>query len=160
MIVVSNSGPLIALSKLGLLSLLQKIFGKIILPEEVWKEVVEKGKGKAGSDIIAKAEWIEVRKIEELSIEVLCKEIERGEAEAIVLAKRINADLLLIDEKIPREIAKSIGLNVVGVLGLIYEAISRGIVKRDFVKITEDMRRHGIWISDEVSEEVKRKFGC
>jgi len=160
MIVVSNSGPLIALSKLGLLSLLQKIFGKIILPEEVWKEVVEKGKGKAGSDIIAKAEWIEVRKIEELSIEVLCKEIERGEAEAIVLAKRINADLLLIDEKIPREIAKSIGLNVVGVLGLIYEAISRGIVKRDFVKITEDMRRHGIWISDEVIEEVKRKFGC
>lgn len=68
MIVVSNSGPLIALSKLGFLHILQKLFGKVILPEEVWKEVVEKGKGKPGSDIIAKTKWIEVRKIEELSI--------------------------------------------------------------------------------------------
>jgi len=160
MIVVSNSGPLIALSKLGLLSIVQKIFGAVILPEEVWKEVVERGKGKPGSDIIAKVEWIKVKKVEDLSVEVLCKEIERGEAEAIVLAKRINADLLLIDEKIPREIAKSIGLNVVGTLALIYEAISRGIVKQDFVEIVETMRKRGIWISDEIIEEVKRKFGC
>ncbi len=158
MIVVSNAGPLIALSKLGLLSVLQDLFGEIIVPEEVWNEVVERGKGKPGSDLIKKAKWIHIKKIEELSVELLSKEIEKGEAEAIVLAKRNNADLLLMDEKIPREIAKSIGLNVIGTLALLYEAISRGIVRRNFVEIVESMRKHGIWISDEIIEEIKRKF--
>jgi len=158
MIVVSNAGPLIALSKLGLLSVLQDLFGEIIVPEEVWNGVVERGKGKPGSDLIKKAKWIHIKKIEELSVELLSKEIEKGEAEAIVLAKRNNADLLLMDEKIPREIAKSIGLNVIGTLALLYEAISRGIVRRNFVEIVESMRKHGIWISDEIIEEIKRKF--
>ncbi len=48
-------------------------------------------------------------------------EIERGEAEAIILAKKINADMLILDEKIPREIAGAIGLKVVGSLALIHE---------------------------------------
>lgn len=156
MIVVSDSGPLIVLAKLGMISLLQEMFGKVILPEEVWKEVVERGQGKPGSDMIAKAKWIEVRKVEELSVDVLCREIEKGEAEAIVLAKRINADLLLIDEKIPRQIAKSIGLDVVGSLGLIQMAISKGMLKEDFDKIIQKMRRHGVWISDEIIEQAKK----
>ena len=46
MIVVSDSGPLIALSRLGMLPILQELFGEIVIPEEVRKEVVEKGKGK------------------------------------------------------------------------------------------------------------------
>jgi len=62
MIVVSNAGPLIALSKLGLLSVLQDLFGEIIVPEEVWNEVVERGKGKPGSDLIKKAKWIHIKK--------------------------------------------------------------------------------------------------
>ena len=52
MIVVSDSGPLIALSRLGMLHVLQELFGEIVIPEEVRREVVEKGKGKPGSDII------------------------------------------------------------------------------------------------------------
>ena len=155
MIVVSDSGPLIVLSKLELVFILQKMFGKVVLPQEVWKEVVERGRGKPGSDTVAKAKWIEVRKIEELSVDVLCREIEKGEAEAIVLAKRINAGLLLIDEKIPRQIAKSIGLNVVGSLGLIQMATSKGMLKEDFNKIIEKMRGHGVWISDEIIEQAK-----
>ena len=41
MIVVSDSGPLIALSRLGMLPILQELFGEIVIPEEVRKEVVE-----------------------------------------------------------------------------------------------------------------------
>lgn len=45
MIVVSDSGPLIALSKIKHLDILEKFFGEIIIPEAVWIEVVEKGEG-------------------------------------------------------------------------------------------------------------------
>ena len=43
MIVVSNAGPLIALSKLGRLGLLLKLYDEIIIPGEVYKEVVVNG---------------------------------------------------------------------------------------------------------------------
>ena len=87
MIVVSDSGPLIALSRLGMLHVLQELFGEIVIPEEVRREVVEKGKGKPGSDIIENAKWVKVEVIEDLSVDILSREIERGEAEAIILAK-------------------------------------------------------------------------
>jgi len=43
MIIVSDSGPLIALSKLNLLFILQEFFDEIVIPKEVWREVVERG---------------------------------------------------------------------------------------------------------------------
>lgn len=158
MIIVSDSGPLIALSKLNLLFILQEFFEEIVIPKEVWREVVERGKGKAGSEVIEKARWIKVQELgEELSIGVLCMEIERGEAEAIILAKRINADMLILDEKIPREIAGAIGLKVVGSLALIHEGIERGLINQTLEEVTKKMRERKIWISDEIIEKVRSR---
>ena len=53
MIVVSDSATN-SIIEIGF-SILQEIFGKIIIPEEVWKEVVERGKNKPGSDLVAKS---------------------------------------------------------------------------------------------------------
>ncbi|MFA4640529.1 hypothetical protein [Pyrococcus kukulkanii] len=36
MIVVSNSGPLIALAKIGKLKVLKELFGEIIIPKAIW----------------------------------------------------------------------------------------------------------------------------
>lgn len=158
MIIVSDSGPLITLSKLNLLFILQELFGEIVIPVEVWKEVVERGEGKAGSEAIEKAKWIKVQEVEDdLSVEILCMDIERGEAEAIILAKRINVDMLILDEKIPREIAMAIGLRVAGSLALIHEGIVRGMVNQTLAEITKKMRERRIWISDEVIEEITKR---
>ncbi|MCG2727251.1 MAG: hypothetical protein L6244_01185 [Candidatus Methanoperedenaceae archaeon] len=74
----------------------------------------------------------------------------RGEAEAIILAKELNADVLIIDDTIPRNIAKSMGLEIAGTLALINEALGRKIIEGQFLKIIEDMRRKHVWISDEL----------
>ncbi len=120
--VVCNSGPLIALSKVGRLEVLKKLFGGIIISEAVWKELVEKGKGKLGSKEVEKAEWIKVRKVlNRLSVRLLLKEVDVGEAETIILAKELNADLVLMDDEVPREIAKSLELNVAGTIAVLFE---------------------------------------
>ena len=59
MIVVSDSTILIGLVKIGKLDLLKEIFSKLYIPEEVFKEVVERGKGKPGSKVIKESTWIE-----------------------------------------------------------------------------------------------------
>lgn len=157
MTVVSNSGPLIALAKVRLLFILKEFFGEVIVPAEVWEEVVERGKGKPGREDVRKAGWIRAWEVEDrLSVEVLCRDIGKGEAEAIILAKKMNA-LLIMDEKIPREIAKSLGLEVVGALGLIYKAVEAEIVKQPFEEIVMEMRKQRIWISDEIIDDFKRE---
>ena len=55
MIVVSDSTILIGLVKIGKLDLLKEIFFKVYIPEEVFKEVVERGKEKPGSKVIKEA---------------------------------------------------------------------------------------------------------
>jgi predicted nucleic acid-binding protein len=49
-----------------------------------------------------------------------------GELEAILLAKMISANLVILDEKIARQVAKKCGLKVIGLLGILQEAATRG----------------------------------
>ena len=53
--VVTNSTPLIALSKINRLELLREVYRSIYIPEEVYTEVVVNGVGKPG---VASADWI------------------------------------------------------------------------------------------------------
>jgi len=150
-IVVSDSGPLIALSKINHLHILSEFFGEIIVPQAVWTEVVEKGKDRPGSKEVQEAKWILAKKVKNmLGIEALKHEIGIGESETIILAKELNADIVLIDDRIARGIAKSMGLNVAGTLAIIHEAIERKIIDEDFREIINVMRKNNIWISDEL----------
>lgn len=54
--------------------------------------------------------------------ELLAGQLDRGEAEAIVLAKESKADWLLIDERDGRLQARRMGLQVTGVLGVLIKA--------------------------------------
>lgn len=51
-----------------------------------------------------------------------------GEAEAIVLAQELAADILLIDERKARKTALQLGLPVTGILGVLLEAKKAGLV--------------------------------
>ena len=53
MIVVSDAGPLIYLGSVGQLALLQALFGRVIVPRQVWDEVVGAGTGRPGSAAVA-----------------------------------------------------------------------------------------------------------
>ncbi|WP_244083925.1 hypothetical protein [Desulforhabdus sp. TSK] len=54
--VVSNASPLINLARIGRLSLLPRIFDRLLIPEAVWQEVVEEGQGQPGADEIRQGE--------------------------------------------------------------------------------------------------------
>jgi len=157
--VVSDSGPLIALAKVGKLCVLRELFGKVIIPRAVWMEVVERGKGKPGSEEVSSAEWIEVVEVNDrLGVEILQQEIEIGEAEAIVLAKELNADIILLDEKIPRIIAKSLGLNVAGSLAVLFIARKKGIIDDDLDALLREMKSKGVYFSEDVVRTLKERY--
>ena len=51
--IVSNTSPLIWLSKIGKITLLKKLFDEVIIPKEVYKEAVERGLQEGFSDVLA-----------------------------------------------------------------------------------------------------------
>jgi hypothetical protein len=127
---VSNSSVLIGLSFIGKLSLLKKRFpAGIIIPQAVWKEVVEEGKGKSGSLEISSASWISVGKAKDKGlVDLLKAELDAGEAEAIVLAHEIKADVILLDERDARRAALKLGIKVLGTIGILTWAKKIGLL--------------------------------
>jgi len=137
---VSNTSPLIWLSKIGKLSLLKDIFGQIQIPDEVYKEAVEKGLEERFMDALVIREgidqgWIKVTQLDNDEI-TLCQKIMKhafemhmGEAQAIVLARRIGKEaLLLMDESSGRAFAEAWGLKVKGVLYVIMKALRSELI--------------------------------
>lgn len=154
MIVVSDAGPIIALSKIGEIDLLGEFFGRVLVPEAVHEEVALKGEGKPGSEEIYR-DLFERRQVQNgVAVEVLEGELGSGEAEAIVLGRELEADLLVIDDKAGRTKARSIGLDVVGTLALLHRAVERGLIEQDIQSVARALRSKGVWFSDELVESL------
>lgn len=84
---------------------------------------------------------------------MLITEIERGEAESIILAKELNADLILLDEKDARLIAECLGFRVLGTMGLLSLAKETGRIKRIKPLINELIKKRF-----RISNEVIKKY--
>jgi hypothetical protein len=117
--VVSNSTPLIALAKIQKLDLLKHFFGTVSIPQEVYDEVVTRGGPLYGADEVSRASWIRVVSVENrTAVDALSLTLDRGEAEAIALAREIDA-LLIIDDRDGRDAAKSLGIPITGTIGIL-----------------------------------------
>ena len=131
MIVVSNSSPLISLARIGRLGILASLYERILVPSEVHREVILDGRCLPGSDEVRKAVWIEEAPREPPAdplLEQACKSLGAGERGAILLAKSLAADQVLLDEWYARRIAREAGLAIAGSLGVLEAAARRGMV--------------------------------
>lgn len=126
--VVSNTSVLIGLSTIGQLCLLRARFPEgVLIPDAVWSEVVIEGEGRAGAHDVSTAPWISVQSVRvEGMVTLLRSELDAGEAEAIVLAQEVEADVVLLDERDARRAAIRLGLKVLGTVGLLIEAKRAG----------------------------------
>ena len=101
---VSNTGPIIALSAIDHLEILKKIFEEVILPEAVHDEIMQGGKDFAGLGSYRKATWIRVESPATPIEPLLGTLLDKGEASVIQLAREKGADFVLIDERKARKI--------------------------------------------------------
>lgn len=157
--VVSNSSPLIHLGKIGLLELLAEQFDRILIPRAVWQEAVEEGGDEPDAKSIASANWIEVQDVHPSPLlTTLSTLLDKGEAEAIVLAIEIGADLILLDESDARKIAEIYNLRKTGLLGVLIKAKRQGRIQSLKVYL-EELRNTGFHLSEQVYNEILDAVG-
>ena len=151
--IVSDTTTLIVLGKLDRYDLLENLFTKVYIPQEVLQEVSKKSDGTY--EKIVSHHLFERKYISNLTLFWLLDGIlDRGESEAIVLAKEMNL-ILLIDEKKGRVVAKNMGLDIIGLLGiLILNVKKKNISKDEAVAVLEEIKD----IKFRVSKRLKESF--
>jgi predicted nucleic acid-binding protein len=124
-IVVSDSSPLIALASAGKLHLLHDLFGEVFVPGAVWAEVLHGQR--PGAEEIRAAAWIRMLAVASDSfLLALGQDVDPGEAEALLLASDLGADLVVVDERRARALAAFMGLRLTGTVGILLDAKQKG----------------------------------
>jgi predicted nucleic acid-binding protein len=154
--VVANTTPIISLASINRLELLEKLFGKVIIAEAVYHEI--KAKKHYGYDAVDST-FIEVQPIKGvLYRDFLLQELDLGEAETIILAKEINADIVIIDENLGYKIANNAGLTVVRTLSILLKAKEKGHIQA-LKPLLDEMLNKGRWYSKAVYDAVLTRAG-
>lgn len=149
--IIADSSPLVILAKQGLLELLRKCFGKVIIPENVYEEVMRK-QGFPEAIVLEKAikdKWIV---IERAAVSPLLdtKNIGQGEKEAISLAMK-RKSLLIIDDDSAKAYAFIFGIESHGTFFVIYLACIRKLIEAEMAKNALDrMIIEGFYVSPEL----------
>lgn len=131
MIVISDTSVITNLMSIQHLYILPQLYHQVIIPEEVYQELVDVEDSLLRITEVLLSSWLEVRRVtNRLVIDNLqhIARLDAGESEAIALALELNADLLLIDERRGRIEANRLGLRITGLLGILVEAKSQNLI--------------------------------
>ena len=129
MLMVSNTSPILNLALIDKLALLRARFGEIWVPLAVVEELrIEQDLPGSKAVLGAReAGWLQVKEVKEQAlVQVLRRDLDQGEAEAIALALQVKAEWMLLDERDGRRIAKQFGLGGNGYAGDLTSGKARG----------------------------------
>lgn len=158
-VVVRDTSPLRALAFLRHLDRLRQLFGEVYLPSEVARKLATPPSRFAPLDITAWPFLILRDPTNTQSVDELSDEVDRGEAQAIVLAQELDAALLLIDETAGRRVATNRGLAVVGTLGLLLEFKTRGWCTEITADVDRLRNQLGFYIADDLRKSILTQAG-
>lgn len=155
-IAVTNTTPIISLCSVRCEFILKELFGNITLPTAV--DVELRSLEKPGSRF-SEEEWVRVVKVKNTDLVLfLEKDLDRGEAEAIALAKQLDADVVIVDENAGYQIAKLYSLPVIRTLSVLKIAKDKRII-REIRPIIEEMVERGRWYSPRVLDKFLGDVG-
>jgi len=154
--VVSDTSPLLNLALIDRLDLLTAQFSSITVPTRVWAELTD---GEAGVDALIELRddgFLSIVDVEksELFTEI-SHELDLGETAAICHAIEQSADLVLIDERDGRQVARRHDLTVTGVIGILLRGANSGDIS--LRAELDALREAGFWISDRLYSKVLRE---
>ncbi len=160
--VVSNTSPIWNLASIERLDLVHDQFSDIRIPHDVWNELQVGAEYPEMTRIqrARDAQWIEVESLSNPYIQQsLMLELDRGEAAAIALALERGIRRILMDETDGRTAAKAMGLQPIGILGILLRAKHDGKISSVSNEMGRLRREAGFFIAETLFKYVQREAG-
>jgi predicted nucleic acid-binding protein len=164
-VVIADAGPLIALSRIAALPLLNRLFGIVWITEAVRREVCDGGSfaGQEAIQAALAAGTLRCRDVEMTGWQTRFVGVDAGEASAMALAESFVAEqaahvLLIIDDRLGRLEAQSRGLSIIGTAGIIGLAKASGLVP-SATELLRAMRANGYFLGEDVLRAVLARVG-
>ena len=146
--IISDTSCLILLDKIGELQLLNKLFGRIIITEEIANEFNKE-----------LPDWFNVQSSTNRTYQrILEASLDKGESSAIALAIEQTDCLLIIDDLKGRKYAEQLGLKITGTLGVLVDAKLSGFLES--VRPTlEKIKTTDFRLTDDLEKKTLMKSG-
>jgi predicted nucleic acid-binding protein len=151
--IVLNTSPIIFLSKIDSLKLLADCIDDIYAPEEVINELHE----------YTPPAFIKVGTLSAIGkayVQGALGRLHQGELEAIILAREIAADYVVLDDLLARRKAQRLDVNVIGTIGLLLLFEKCGLLNAEQIwqKIQLLTEQHGMYLSPPLLQQIKNKL--
>lgn len=154
MTVVANTSPLRYLIASGQVGLVAKLFGTVLIPRAVERELLDPhAPPPLRQWMTQRPAWLETRDVHLRPDSELTSELDPGEREAIQLALELRAELLIMDDRRGRQMATARGLTVIGALGMLRESYRQRLIENP-LELTAQLRSNGF----RVSRALMRRF--
>jgi predicted nucleic acid-binding protein len=127
----------------------------VIVPAEVVQEIEAGGRTQFARSEFRSATWLDKRTEPTMFPTFLQAALDPGEAAVISLAMAEKVSTVATDEVVGRRMARMHGLKLTGSLGILLQARQQGLSVTLRPAIAS-MRRHGIWLGEELEKECLR----
>lgn len=144
--VISDTSPLIALSKIERLFLLEKLFGKIIIPQTVYDEFLKNCDFAERQQFLSACQkFIEIIGVSALRL--FSRRLDKGEQEVLMLAIQEKADIVILDDRKAYNEAHERNLVVASTRAVLRIAKEKGCIS-DVRELEEKLRVRNFFLTE------------
>jgi hypothetical protein len=154
--IIFNSSPLIHLTKIGKIEYILNIFDFIVIPSEVYSEVIEEGIKEGFSDATLLYNYVENKKIKKIEINkpdlILKDYLHPGEYETIILAQQLEG-LLVIDDRKARAVAEQKNLEVLTTADVLLLLLKENVINSTLFQLNLSKYSANGWLAPNIYEK-------
>lgn len=144
MMIVSNTSPLIAFSKIDRFDILQEVFKKVTIPEAVQEEILANCTKIEKKRFIAACETF-VNKVKVKEVYNFSRRLGKGEQEALTIAIQEHADLLLIDDRKGSNEAKEHNIPIASTRAILKFAEKQNIIS-NYQEVEQALKKQSFFV--------------
>lgn len=155
---VVNASPLILLSKVDRLDLLQVEADEVIVPDRVIDEIRAYGATDLTVQAIQRATWLQIVPTPAISATMTSWNLGAGESAVLAVALGGSDVEVVLDDLPARRRAARLGLTVRGTAGIVVLARQKGAIPA-LRPVIEELRRSGMYLTDELVDRMLALVG-
>jgi predicted nucleic acid-binding protein len=156
---IADAGPLIVLSRVGKLDLLQQVFGQLCITDAVRDELLAGGAFPGQGQLeAALADWVDVVTVDVGSWEPANLDLGAGEVSSLYLASNNPGSLLILDDAAARREADWRSLSYVGLIGVVLEAKRQGYIWQAG-PLLQSLQQAGYFLSERLLDKALAAVG-